>query len=99
MIATQMRGMGFDVELKSGSKDFDTLDFTFSGQATSMDMGMGGGGMEGAPMPGGEAPVEELPVETPDTVPERAPRNEEEVYDENLDEEEDKDSYENKVFE
>jgi hypothetical protein len=49
MIATQMKNLGFEVQLKSGSKDFDTLDFTFSGELPPPGQGMPGmGGM----MPG-----------------------------------------------
>ena len=104
MMATQMLGMGFEVKLKPGAKDFDTLDFTFSGEAKSqMDMmgGMGGmdqfGGMPLPPQEGGEG-TQELPVRSKESVPERAPRNENKIYDEDLDEDEDEDSYENQVY-
>ncbi len=68
-IASQMRMMGFDVALKSGSGDLKTLDFVFSGKPVPMDQGMGGAG---APIPidqtgqpiqqPPEAPIPEGPV-------------------------------------
>ena len=58
-IASQMRMMGFDVELKPECKDISTLDFTFSGKAQPMTGPMGGmfggeGGMMPAPSGGGQ---------------------------------------------
>ena len=53
MIATQMRGMGFDVELKPNAVDIDTLDFVFGGKAMSMQDQMSGLG-SGMPAPGQE---------------------------------------------
>ena len=52
-IASQMRMMGFDIELKPECKDISTLDFTFSGKAQPMAGPMGGmfGGGEGMPIP------------------------------------------------
>jgi hypothetical protein len=54
-IASQMRMMGFDVALKSGTGDINTLDFVFSGKPQSMDQ-MGAGG---APIPIEQTPAEE----------------------------------------
>ena len=50
-VAGQMRMMGFDVALKSGSGDINTLDFVFSGKPQPMDQSMG------MPMGGGGVPI------------------------------------------
>jgi hypothetical protein len=67
-IATAMRQMGYDIKLKPGAWDIDTMDFSFGGKALSLQEqqqmmmgGMGGGmggGMPGAGGPGGAVPVQ-----------------------------------------
>ena len=79
-IASQMRMMGFDVELKPECKDISTLDFTFSGKAQSM-AGPAGEmfGGEGMPsLPTGEPPEDEELQEGP--VWDRRIPQEEKVY-------------------
>lgn len=67
-IATAMRQMGYDIKLKPGAWDIDTMDFSFSGKALSLQeqqqmmMGGMGGGMGGGGMPGG-APGGAMPVQ------------------------------------
>lgn len=64
-IASQMRMIGFDVALKSGSSDISTLDFVFSGTPPSMEeqQMMGGG------MPIGQPGVPGVPQEAGGAVP------------------------------
>jgi len=96
-IAAQMRGMGFDVELKPGASDIDTIDFSFGGKAMSLQQGMG--------MPFGEMPLN-LPTDEEQKIPEEefAPeknRLEENVYREKTPKEEsedEEDNYEEKVY-
>jgi hypothetical protein len=65
-IATAMRQMGYDIKLKPGAWDIDTMDFSFSGKALSLQeqqqMMMGGMGGAGGMMPpggaGGATPVQ-----------------------------------------
>jgi hypothetical protein len=63
-VATQMRQMGYDIKLKSGAWDIETMDFSFSGKAMSLkeqqEMMMPQGGMGGMPggAPGGGMPVD-----------------------------------------
>ena len=96
-IAAQMRGMGFDVELKPGASDIDTIDFSFGGKAMSLQQGMG--------MPFGGMPLN-LPTDEEQKIPEEefAPeknRLEENVYREKTPKEEsedEEDNYEEKVY-
>jgi len=65
-VATAMHALGFDISLKSGSWDMDSLDFSFGGEALSLkeqqeqqmeqQMAMMGGGQEAGPegMPAGQ---------------------------------------------
>ena len=59
-IATAMRQMGYDIKLKPGAWDIDTMDFSFSGKALSLQeqqqMMMGAAGGMGGPMGGGMVP-------------------------------------------
>jgi hypothetical protein len=112
-IATQMRGMGFDIKLKPTAWDIDTLDFSFSGKAMSLQeqqqMGMPFGGMPvDMPMEGGEEGAMEEPPEEEQELgkdqEEHAPRRHrlEEIHHysptPDEEEEEEKDSYESRVY-
>jgi len=112
-IATQMRGMGFDIKLKPTAWDIDTLDFSFSGKAMSLkdqqQMGMPFGGMPvDMPMEGGEEGAtgemseeeQELGKEQEEYAPRRHRLEETHHYSPTPDEEneEEEDSYESKVY-
>jgi hypothetical protein len=112
-VATQMRQMGFDIKLKPGATDIETLDFTFEGKASNIaeQFGMpGAGGMPVGTTPGmpvggnGESPFPEE-AETPKTEGEeftpREHRLENEPYNEpspKESEEEEDDSFEEGVY-
>lgn len=101
-IASQMRMMGFDVELKPECKDIVTLDFTFSGKAQPMAGPMGGmfgGGEGGMPIPAEGVPGSEESQEGP--VWDRKIPAEEKVFEpssEESEENEEKSDQEHKVF-
>jgi hypothetical protein len=62
-MAIQMQQMGFDIELKPNCKEFETLDFTFSGQAINpikMQMEQQQAAMEAEQAAMGAQPEEEL---------------------------------------
>jgi hypothetical protein len=64
-IATAMRQMGYNIKLKPGAWDIESMDFSFSGKAMSLQEqqqmmmgGMAGGGMAPGMGPGGSMPVQ-----------------------------------------
>jgi hypothetical protein len=109
LIAQQMLQMGFEVKMKSGSKDFDTIDFTFSGKAANLNQmqpGAGGGMPPGTPgadpfLPQGDPNA----TGTPNGGPawERKDPQEEGAFNNNADiedvEDDDDDDQEDKVYE
>jgi len=76
-VATSMHALGFDIALKSGSWDMDSLDFSFGGEALSLQeqqeqqmeqqMAMMGGGQEEGPegMPAGQEEMSSNQEEMP----------------------------------
>lgn len=81
MIATQMRQMGFDVKLKSKAWDIDSLDFSFGGEAMSLQdqQQMGMMGLSGG-MGGGDTPVDPSMFESEGEPQEEQLESEEEEF-------------------